>query len=439
MAKPSKQQVMTKKHLARVEREAIQTRWILIGAISTIVIVLGLIGYGILNQYVLAPYQPVAKVGSDKVSLQELIDQTRLARYNLVNQYNQIEQMAQYFGSDASTSSYFSNQLSSISSQLDPVTLGQSVLNQLIEDKLIRQEAKRRGITVTAQEVDKAVQEAFGYTPNGTPTPAPTFPVVPTSTLNPTQFALVPPTATPTTEPITTTATVTATLEVPTETPTVTPTAGSTSTPLPTATPLTEEGYKTRFDETLKNLKDSAGVTEQILRDYFEISLYRQKVKDAVVGEMNLKPEQEEVWARHILVADEATANSVEERLKNGEDFATLAKELSTDTGSGANGGDLGWFGRGQMIKEFEDTVFAMTTIGQISDPVKSTYGYHIIQLLGKEVRPMTETQFDQEKETKFSEWLGTQRTAANVEVFDNWFDKVPKEPSVAQATPSSQ
>lgn len=84
--------------------------------------------------------------------------------------------------------------------------------------------------------------------------------------------------------------------------------------------------------------------------------------------------------AAHILVADENTAKEIKEKLNNGEDFAALAKEYSTDTANAANGGELGTFSKGQMVKEFEDAVFALKE-GEISDPVKTQFGYHIIKL----------------------------------------------------------
>ncbi len=66
-------------------------------------------------------------------------------------------------------------------------------------------------------------------------------------------------------------------------------------------------------------------------------------------------------------------------------DFAALAREVTDDTGSKESGGDLGWFGRGRMVKEFEDAVFALRP-GEISAPVKSQYGYHVIKLEERQV-----------------------------------------------------
>ncbi|MDU2584705.1 MAG: peptidylprolyl isomerase, partial [Anaerococcus prevotii] len=92
------------------------------------------------------------------------------------------------------------------------------------------------------------------------------------------------------------------------------------------------------------------------------------------------KDEFEKVDASHILVQDEETAKEIKEKIDNGEDFAKLAEEYSTDTASAKNGGSVGAFAKGQMVKEFEDAAFAMKE-GEVSDPVKSQFGYHIIKV----------------------------------------------------------
>jgi len=96
---------------------------------------------------------------------------------------------------------------------------------------------------------------------------------------------------------------------------------------------------------------------------------------------------QEQVRARHILVADLATANTVEAKLKAGGDFAALAKQYSTDPSSKEKGGELGFFGPNMMVKPFQDAAFA-DPVGKITAPVKSPFGYHIIQV--EEKKPAT-------------------------------------------------
>jgi len=113
----------------------------------------------------------------------------------------------------------------------------------------------------------------------------------------------------------------------------------------------------------------------------------------------------EQVRARHILIKpksdDDAGWHEAQNRVREiairaqlkSPDFATLAKEVSDDIGSKSSGGDLGWFGKGRMVKEFEEAVFALRE-GQVSGPVKSQFGYHIIRLEGRQpsgIRPLDE------------------------------------------------
>lgn len=163
------------------------------------------------------------------------------------------------------------------------------------------------------------------------------------------------------------------------------------------------------------------------LRDaYFDASIRNavseeaaKKIYDEKIG--SVKPEQE-VHARHILVATEAEAKEVAERLKKGEDFATVAKEKSKDTN--AEGGDLGFFARGQMLKPFEDAAFALD-VGKISDPVQTQFGWHIIKV--EEKRDQPAPSFDQVKEAILSQLVQQKaqdvvtglRDAAKIEVVD--------------------
>ena len=83
----------------------------------------------------------------------------------------------------------------------------------------------------------------------------------------------------------------------------------------------------------------------------------------------------------HILVEKQSESLAIVERLKNGEKFGKLAKELSTDSGSGKKDGSLGYFTKGMMVKKFEEVAFKLQ-IGQVSEPVKTEFGYHIIKRL---------------------------------------------------------
>jgi peptidyl-prolyl cis-trans isomerase C len=107
------------------------------------------------------------------------------------------------------------------------------------------------------------------------------------------------------------------------------------------------------------------------------------KVYDEAVRQVK---NEEEVHARHILVPTEDEAKAILAQLKSGADFATLAKEKSKDPGA-ADGGDLGYFTKDQMVPEFADAAFRLDK-GQISDPVKTQFGWHIIKVEDKRIKP---------------------------------------------------
>lgn len=110
-----------------------------------------------------------------------------------------------------------------------------------------------------------------------------------------------------------------------------------------------------------------AAVTDATLQ-----AAYDARFKDAAA--------KTEYHAAHILVATEDEAKALKTQLDGGADFAELAKVNSTDTGSGANGGDLGWFGTGAMVKPFEDAVVA-AKVGEVTAPVQSDFGWHLIKV----------------------------------------------------------
>ena len=83
----------------------------------------------------------------------------------------------------------------------------------------------------------------------------------------------------------------------------------------------------------------------------------------------------------HILVKKQSEAIEILDKIKNGEKFGKMARQFPTDSGSAKRDGSLGYFGRGKMVKEFENAAFALQA-GQISEPIKTQYGYHIIKRL---------------------------------------------------------
>ncbi len=433
MAKAPRPKHVSRKQQSRVARENLQRRMVLITTIAIAALVVLVIGYGLLDQFVLQYKRPVAMVEDVKISLEEFQTRARYDRYQIIKNTELLQFYRDNFSFDQNTASYYDSLIQqNVQLLTDPESLGSQVIEELINDRILAIQAERMGITVTEEEVDKAIQEAFGFYKDGTPTPAPTSEPVPTATYSPLQLTLVPPTSTPTTAP-TSTSDPSATLEPPTATPTATepvPTAteGPTPTPFPTATPYTEEGFQSSYADYVSGLEAEAQVNSEQFRSIFRSRLIYEKLLEAVT--QDAPTSETYIWARHILVATEPEAAALRERLENGEDFAALAAEYSTDSSNKDQGGDLGWFSKGRMVEEFETAAFALTEIGEISQPVQTSFGWHLIQLLGREERPMTSDRLEQTKQEAFNAWLEEIKAGMTIQRYDNWKTRVPTIPT---------
>lgn len=133
----------------------------------------------------------------------------------------------------------------------------------------------------------------------------------------------------------------------------------------------------------------------------------------------------ESVEASHILVEDEATAKEVAQKIADGDDFAALAKEYSTDASNAEKGGELGFFPRGKMVPEFDEAAFSMKP-DTISDPIKTDFGYHIIKLTDKKEakeavledhkEDIKEGLFEEKLQAQYVEWLDEVRADYKIE-----------------------
>jgi len=156
-----------------------------------------------------------------------------------------------------------------------------------------------------------------------------------------------------------------------------------------------------------KEIEAKAKVTDQEIKEHYD----RHREDFAPLSKIR---------ASHILVKTEEEAKKIQERLKNGEDFAEIAKKESIDTASGEKGGDIGYFSKGQMVPEFESAAIRLKS-GEISEPVKTRFGYHIIKVTDKKVGQAIE--FEKVKET-----LAQRLTAEKQkELFDSYMEGLKK------------
>lgn len=192
---------------------------------------------------------------------------------------------------------------------------------------------------------------------------------------------------------------------------------------------ISKKSSASGLDRDPEVLKQLAMAKEQIVRAKFVELEVEKKVKEEDVKKeyeqyvLNF-PKVEEVKANHILVEDEAKAKELIKQLDAGKDFAELAKENSTD-GTAQNGGDLGYFGKDEVVPEFGEAAFALEPGTYSKTPVKSEFGYHVIKSEDKRVRPAAEYDqvkpyIEQEiKRTALEALIGDWRSESKIERFD--------------------
>lgn len=525
---------LTRKETRLREREREHNRKLYLGVGLAIAVAMILILVGALYAFVYIPNSTMATVGSETIVTKEFWQRMRLERSRLAGQLVNMQQLEQQFGQGI-----FGSQISQIQAQLaSPFALGVQVLDDMIDEDVIAQEAATRGITVSEEEVDVALREEIARNRNSVTEPQATE-----------------------TADAGLQATATATLWTPTPTPTIdaslvvtaTATAVPTAEPLPAQSILSDTGYTEGLNELADSLSTLNSVNLEGYRKIIHDRLLREKLVEAITDE-TVSPVEEQVHARHILInvmtptvelessdtitapigtsdsltatatltgTDElsslealsatapvtgteevsaavnsteavtttavptsttplsataaitgveaisgtaaltdsvaltdtalltdsvelppapreqversdaearALAEEIRQRILAGEDFAKLAEEYSDDTGSGANGGDLDWFGPGAMVAPFDEAAFSLE-VGEISEPIKTQFGYHIIEVLEKdENRPKEQSQLDQERNEAFTNWLEEKKIAMDIQRPDDLNARLPRD-----------
>jgi parvulin-like peptidyl-prolyl isomerase len=386
--KVKKEVSLTRKQISRREKERRQ-RLTMIGVAAFVgFLIVAILAFGFYSEQVMKPASPVAVVNGVPISTTTYQQRVLLQRMNLDAAIDNMEFQRSML--DPEEDQFLVNLIDQQLSQfaMERAALNdESFLNALIQEELIRQAAEEGGISVSSEEVDRVIEEYFGYL-REPPTPEPS----------------------PTAEPIT-------------PTPELSPTVPLTATSTPT--PMTRQRFEELYGEFLTRLKEATGMSEAEYRATVKADLLGQNMEEVVAQQVPTSELQ--IRARHILVETSDEAEAVLERLEEGEDFAALAEELSQDPGSAEEGGDLGWFPEGQMIPEFDEVAFSLSP-GEMSGVVESSFGFHIILVEERdEDRELEPAALEQKSREAFQVWLLDLEASATIERY--WSeDKVPPE-----------
>jgi parvulin-like peptidyl-prolyl isomerase len=430
-----------REYKSRAEREAEIQFYVKVGVgIAAVIIVLILLA-AILVDNVIRPGEAVASVGDTRISAAEFREYTRIERALHIYRLNDAaNDFISFTGTDPNTAfnqvlgqqpySTWYNEL------LIPDQMGVRVLDDMIDNHIVRNYAAANNITVSDEDVDKKINEFIGYDPervaaigiDPTQTPSPTLTVTPL--VSPTPSATVEPTEEATVE-----ATVEATADVTEEAAATSEAVEATFTPvIPTTVPTesredAEQRYSDQRQAFINTVTRDANINESRLREYFRIQALREKVAEHLTG--GSIETGTFANARHILVATEEEAQDVLTALENGASFAELARTVSTDEGSGANGGELGDAPVFNYVKPFAEAV-RDAEIGTVVGPVESQFGFHIIQVTSREERELNQSEQNRYRQVTLGNWLEDQSKPEVTpnEKFNNWPDFVPQNPA---------
>ncbi|MFL5761593.1 MAG: peptidylprolyl isomerase [Thermomicrobiales bacterium] len=449
-----------KRRVSRREREARQRRLLYWGmGIATGLIVL-VLGVGLVNQYFIKPRHVLATVDGTDIRRR---DYWKVRSVNLINQISVYQQYAQF--SDASQAQQYQNLAQQAASELNGLwgstNTDDATLGNMIDDQVYLKNLDDFDLTITDQDVKDYIDQQFqpSEAPIFTPTPSPTL--IPAradwatqtaeAELTPTAGGGTPvaspvegspvggtPTGSPAASPVATDASPTqiaspiesqakpapasspeaSPIGSPQASPVGSPAASPVTPPAQSPTPNQDQARQTAeagFHSYKDVVFDKAHVSES---DYERLivrpAIARQKINDKLGAPIGQTAEQ--VHAAHILVTTKDLADQIyAEVTAENADFSEIAKNQSTDTSTAPNGGDLGWFTRGEMVKEFEDAAFALQP-GQISEPVHTQFGWHIIKSMDhQQDRPMTDDQISKLKDSKVKTWLDQKKATMNI------------------------
>ncbi len=402
----------TRKQIARTRKEQEQLNLIYRGLGLVAVLIVIVLAFGLIQTYVIQPNSAIATVNEEKITNREYEDRLTYERFLLIESLFQIQQELSKLP-PAEEGDQFTemirNQYQQFNMQIQQqlATLDSQVVDTMIADKLVGVEVQKRGITVSEEDVTEAINRILAGRAGGLTAQSALETSTAQAEASTTAASWTP---TPTFTPLPTLET-TAEITQPTATPANTPTPA----PTPTLNIIAEGTLTTEYATWLNRLSDEADTSEQEYRQFIIKSLLRTKLGEALGAEVpNIAKHSH---ARHILVETEDEANEVIERLNSGQDFAELAEELSQDPGSAAKGGDLDFVPRGGFVPTMDEAIFTLP-IAEISEPIESQFGWHIVEVLKREDRELSPADYSQKQRLAYSDWLAEARNAATIENF---------------------
>lgn len=380
--KRSKSNLNRRQRSLRRKDERIQ-RIMIWSAIGLAVVVVGILIYGLIQEYVIKPQTVVARVDDEKITVKEYQSRVYYQRDILRTQMLQYQAYLAQLDPTSSNMNFQAQQLqqqvAQLENQLAPEmkdTLGKAVLDQMIEEKILLEEAANRNITVAPEDVDRRLEEILGFDREAAAAAA----VTETTTL--------------------------------TETASLTGTAALTETATPA--PMTEAEYEKNYEDFVKNYLNEAGLTVEDFRRILRADVIRQELFPIITEDVATEAEQ--VKITYVTAGSQEEAEVLRERLQE-EETATLLEDLQNDEDDLTTGRELPWYpiaSLADILGPGLEVLAAETPVGEISEPVPGQDGrYYVLRVDGHEVRPLDEYFLQQRRQSAFNEWLQAKKDEA--------------------------
>ena len=409
MAKNRKQQQRepTKKQIATSRRETEQRNKILIALGILAAVVLGIALAGLYDQIVAKPSRPVAVVNDTRIRTDEYQDRVLYQRFSLDTRLLNLQTTLTRINPEEQGNEFLIQYYQQLADQTQQqrLVVDQQIVDDMVEEELAQQKAAEEGLSVSEDEVDEALRAGIAsmsrYLTETQATAVASTAIAATATAE--TFTATPEPAS--TSALTVTLATTATPEIPTPAPT------------PTVHIITEEEFSQDYADYLDILKEQASLSQAEYRQIVKASLILDKVRQHFADQVPTEAEQ--VNLSHIQLDTQEEAQAALQRLDAGEEFALVASEVSTDTFTAANGGEVGWLLEGDLASRYgpavEEAAFSLNP-GEYSQPISSTVGIHIILVNERGVRELDEFRLQAEQQQAYFEWLQEARVAEGVE-----------------------
>lgn len=418
--------------MALQKKQASQMRRLRLGAMIVIGLIALIVVVGLVVEFLVVPNQAVAQIGNESVTLREWQNVVQFQRAQLINSIE--EQLEQFIDEEAPDQEQaredalrFVQQFSG--QQINILTfgydqLGEIVLDQMVDDVLVRQAAAERGISVSEEEIEAAIGEQYSFFDGDSPTPFPTATQEPepTPSLTPVSFGVEPTEESEVVEPL------------------ITPTAGPTSTPFPTPTPVSREYFEEQFSEDMTAIEDTGGDPD-IFRQLVELSLYREKLAEQLFEE-DERPTVVPHTSSYLLIFGDEQSAIEQNAIINDTSYLDVWNTIrsvpaGTELETLVQATERLFWTEEQYGSSFPAEVAVAISdlaVGENSGVIAGTdmqtgeAAFYIVAVSGREDRELDRFAIQRLQQEGLTDFLNAER-AANATVFENWRGRVPRQP----------